>query len=134
MPREFPRSRRIEEQIQRILGDALRTDMRDPRFDGVTVTAVKVSRDLGVAWIYYALLDPDARPEDAGTALQKGAGFLRHKLAGELQIRRVPELRFEYDDSGRIGRELEQLIDAAVERDRGSDDEPAADDDAHEPL
>ena len=49
MPREYPRSRRIEEQIQRLLSDFLRTQVRDPRVAGVVLTAVRVSRDLGVA-------------------------------------------------------------------------------------
>ena len=53
MAREFPRSRRVEEQIQRILSDVVRAEVRDPRLDGVIVSSVKVSRDLSVAWIYY---------------------------------------------------------------------------------
>ena len=48
----------------------------------------------------------------------KAGGFLRTRLAKELTIRRVPELRFEYDDSGIRGAELEGLIDSAVAKDR----------------
>ncbi len=56
MPREFPRSRRIEDQVQRILSDVLRVSARDPRLRGVIITAVNVSRDLSVAKVYFTSL------------------------------------------------------------------------------
>jgi len=52
MPRDFPRSRRIEDQILRILNEVVRVHVRDPRLSDAMITAVKVSRDLGVAWVY----------------------------------------------------------------------------------
>ena len=49
MPRDFPRSRRIEDQIQRILSDVVRKEVRDPRLATSIITAVRVSKDLSVA-------------------------------------------------------------------------------------
>ena len=49
MAREFARSRRVEEQIQRLLSDLIRSQLRDPRVAGVVITEVRASRDLGVA-------------------------------------------------------------------------------------
>jgi ribosome-binding factor A len=117
MAREFPRSRRVEEQIQRVLSDVVRAEVRDPRLNGVIISTVKVSRDLSVAWIYYSILDPAGSLEEMRAAFKSASGFLRGRLASELSVRRVPELRFEYDDTAQQGTALEQLIDAAVSGD-----------------
>ena len=69
MPREFPRSRRMEEAIQRILSQALSGKARDPRLEGVIITDVTVSRDLSVAKVYYAVLSGEPANPDLATAL-----------------------------------------------------------------
>ena len=135
MAREFARSRRVEEQIQRLLSDLMRAQLRDPGVAGVVITEVRASRDLGVAWIHYSLLGTEASPgapalAEAQAGLDRAAGFLRSQLAKELATRTVPELRFRYDEAAQRGRDLEQLIDAAVARDvtgsgsHGSDQNP----------
>ena len=116
--RDFYRSSRLEEQVQRTLSDVLRSETRDPRLLNVIVTDARVTKDLSVAWVYYSLLDKDVSPEDVNEAFVKAGGFLRTRLAKELTVRRVPELRFEYDDSEIRGAELESLIDSAVAKDR----------------
>ena len=126
MPREFPRSRRIEDQIQRILSDVLRVSVRDPRLGGVIITAVKVSRDLSVAKIYFTSLEFDQDPAVLHTAFLSAVGFLRSQLAKQLTVRQVPELRFEHDDSMQRGSAMDRLIDDAVamdQRDGGLDEE-----------
>ncbi len=122
MAREYPRSRRIEEQIQRTLSEAIRSQLRDPRVAGIVLTEVRVTRDLSVARISYGVLGPESgdTPEvRAGVqaGLQSAAGFLRSRLARTLATRTVPELRFSYDEAGARGRALEQLIDTAVDED-----------------
>ena len=124
MPREFPRSRRIEEQIQRVLGDAIRAEARDPRLRGVILTEVRVSRDLSVARVYYSALQQDATAPDPGPALEAARGFLRSVLARELRVRQVPELRFFADETVRRGAALERLIDEAVGRHHPGEADP----------
>lgn len=115
MAREFQRSRRVEERIQRLLSDVIRTQLRDPRVEGVVITHVRVSRDLGVAWIYYSSYEGDGQLNPAlQTGLDRASGFLRSHLARELSTRTVPELRFCHDDLGEKSRDLDRLIDAAV--------------------
>ncbi|MBT8422386.1 MAG: 30S ribosome-binding factor RbfA, partial [Gammaproteobacteria bacterium] len=118
MSRDFPRSRRIEDQIQRVLSDVLRNDLRDPRFEGVFITAVRVTRDLSVAWVYYSILQAEGQPEDLSPAFAKALGFLRSRLAKELTVRRVPELRFELDDTTANAAAMDRLIRDARSRDR----------------
>jgi ribosome-binding factor A len=115
--REFSRSRRVEQQIQRALGELLLLEVKDPRVRGVSITAVDVSRDLGVAQAWFSLLDPEADPANAQAGLDAAAGFLRAQLGRELTLRRTPELRFAHDASIRRGSELSRLIDEARRRD-----------------
>ena len=114
MPRDFPRSRRVEDQIQRILSDVLRTQARDPRLAQAIVTAVKVSRDLSVARVYVTSLDLDRPGDELLESLRRAGGFLRSALAAELTVRQVPELRFQYDDSTRQAERMDALIDRAI--------------------
>jgi ribosome-binding factor A len=127
MPRDFPRSRRVEDQVQRILSEVLRVDVRDPRLHGAIITAVDVSRDLSVAWVYYSSLDGNVESEDLQAALVSATGFLRGQLARQLTVRQVPELRFRHDDSLQRGADMDRLIDEAVARDHR--DSESADDD-----
>ena len=72
MPRDFPRSRRIEDQIQRLLSDLIRTEVRDPRLSSAVITAVRITRDLSVAWVYYTVLQSDGEaPSLNGVAVER---------------------------------------------------------------
>lgn len=117
MPREFPRSRRVEEAIQRILSEALGGRVRDPRLSGVTVTHVSVSRDLSIARVYFALLSGEAPGPEVAAALRAAAGYLRTLVAAELRLRQVPELRFQADEALARARSLEALIEGAIAAD-----------------
>ena len=130
MSRDFPRSRRIEDQIQRLLSDALRSDVRDPRLRNAIITAVRVSRDLSVAWIYYTVLQAEGEPEPLDEAFRSAEGFLRSRLARDLTVRRVPELRFEFDNTDTKARAMDQLIAEAnrTPASRPGNDDSEADD------
>jgi len=114
MPREFSRHQRLGAQMQRSLSELLRFETKDPGLADVSLTAVDLSRDLGVARIYFSLLNPDADPQPALDGLQRAAGFLRSKLGAELEIRHVPELRFVHDESIAHAAEISRLIDDAT--------------------
>ncbi len=127
MPRDFPRSRRIEDQILRILNDVIRVHARDPRLRDAILSAVKVSRDLSVAWVYYTALDPDHNRDELDEAFSSALKFLRTQLAAQLTVRHVPELRFRYDDLGETSRAMDQLINDAVSNDMLKSVEPDED-------
>jgi ribosome-binding factor A len=130
MSRDFPRSRRIEDQIQRLLSDVIRNDVRDPRLSRAIITAVRVSRDLSVAWVYYSVLQTEGETESLDDTFKSAVGFMRSRLAKDLTVRRVPELRFELDETGENARAMDQLIEDAISADKksGSDN----DSDEHE--
>jgi len=119
------RERRLGQEIQRLLPDLLRQELKDPRVTGlVTVTAVEVSGDLAHAKVFATVLgsaDADATLE----GLNRGSGFLRSILAQRLRTRTVPALRFVYDASVERGARLTRLIESAVreERDKGDSED-----------
>jgi ribosome-binding factor A len=110
MPREFARHLRVAAELQRILNDLLQTEVKDPRLKDVRVAEVELSGDLGVARVFYSTLVPDADTGPIEAGLIKAAPFIRRRMGREAKLRRVPELRFEHDDSVRRGFELTELI------------------------
>lgn len=110
MPKDFPRSRRIGEQVLRVLSSMIRKDLSDPRLQDVSLTDVEISRDLRHAKVFFSTLRPDTDPGPVGEALNHAAGRMRHHLGTELRTRSTPELRFLYDEALQRGIELTSLI------------------------
>ncbi len=114
MPKDYPRSIRIAEQIQRELADVIRTELKDPRVGMITITEVQVSPDHAYAKIFFTVLGDAARVEATLGGLRSAAGFLRSQLAHRIKLRSVPHLQFAYDKSVEHGATLSRLIDEAV--------------------
>jgi ribosome-binding factor A len=127
MPREFPRARRIEEQLKRLLSELVRREVKDPRVGLITITAVSVTRDLTHAKVYFTPFAGMGDPEVALEALQHAAGYLRIQVRNQMRLRTAPELVFQLDDSLERGARLSTLIHDAVESDRSRHVEPDPD-------
>lgn len=110
------RSRRVAEQIRQELAAILLREMKDPRVQGVSFTAVEVTSDLEHAKVWFTVYSSDH--EMARQGLLKAAGFLRSELAQRMKMRTVPKLNFQYDESVERGSRLSKLIDDAVAEDR----------------
>ena len=123
MPKEFPRTRRIGEQIQRELALLIREDIKDPRIGMVSVTSVIVTRDLSYAKVYVSVLGNTEQADASISVLGNAAGFLRHKLGKIMHIRVIPELRFYHDRSLEEGARMGALINAAIASDKGNVDD-----------
>ena len=120
MAKEYSRTQRVADYLQRELAELIQHEVRDPRIGMVSITGVEVSRDLGHARVYYTALECDSSEEAAEStaALNRAAGFLRSELARDSRMRSVPQLKFYFDSSVGRGRELEELIRRAAESDR----------------
>jgi len=118
MPKDFSRTRRVGEQIQRELAVLIQQEIKDPRLGMVTVSAVDVSRDLSVAKVFVTVLDEEHDMKQTLDVLERAAGFLRHCLGKSMSLRCVPTLKFIYDASVSHGNRLSSLIDDAMSSDR----------------
>ena len=120
MAKEYARTQRVADYLQRELAALIQHQVRDPRVGMVSITGVDVSRDLGHARIYYTELGVDSSEDakESTEALNKAAGFLRSQLSRDSSMRSVPQLRFYFDSSVGRGRDLEDLIQRATRADR----------------
>lgn len=110
-----PREKRVAERIRADLSELIvRGAIRDPAVEGVIVSDVQVTNDLGVARVFVRLLEgePDAaRQKKLLDALARASGFLRRELAATLAVRRVPELRFAWDSGADKAARLESIFE-----------------------
>jgi ribosome-binding factor A len=117
MPRDFSRTQRVADQLQRELAGLLRTEVKDPRIGLVTLTGVEVSPDYAHAKVFFTSLDTEhLKAIEAG--LKRAAGFLRHELGQRVRLHTIPELHFVYDASVERGVRLSRLIDEALDADQ----------------
>ena len=122
MPKEYSRSKRVGDQIQRELALLIQREIKDPRIGMVTVTGVEVSKEYEKAKVYITTLGESQDTRETVDALNQAAGFLRSQLGSRLTIRRIPQLVFEHDTSIEQGRYLSDLIGKAVKADRHDED------------
>lgn len=126
MAKEFSRTQRIGDQIQRELALLIQREIKDPRLGLVTITAVEVSRDLSHAKVFITVMGKDDDQDsvrDNLRILNDASGFLRMQLGKAMKLRTVPQLHFNYDASVRRGVELTSLIERAVAEDRKHSDD-----------
>ena len=110
MHSNFKRTDRIAEMMQRKLAQIIQQELKDPRLPGfVTISAVKVTKDLGHAKIYFTVFNGD--PVETEATLSAASGYLRSLLAKTITLRTVPQLHFIHDKSIEYGSRLSRLID-----------------------
>jgi ribosome-binding factor A len=105
------RMRRVNETIREILGDAIATELKDPRIGFVTVTEVDTSPDLRSARVYVSVLGDEHERERSLKGLQSSHGVLQGKIAGAIRLKRTPTLTFLYDESVDRGARISRLLD-----------------------
>src|SRR4029077_6781168 len=104
------RMRRVNESIKEILGDAITTELKDPRIGFVTVTDVDTTPDLRAARVYVRVLGSDEERESSLEGLRSSHGFLQGKIASAMRMKRTPTLTFEYDESAERGDRISRLL------------------------
>jgi ribosome-binding factor A len=103
------RVERLNEQLRREISDIIRRAVRDPRIGTPTITRVEVTPDLWMARVFVRALGTAEERAAALEGLDGAAAFIRHELRG-LRVRRVPELRFEIDQTLEHASRIEQLL------------------------
>ena len=105
---------RLNEQLKRELAELIRTQVRDPRVGLVTVTGVETTKDLGLAKVHVRTVGDSAERGSTLEGLSAAAPFLRTALGRILEIRRVPELRFQEDRSLEHAQRIEQVLSEVI--------------------
>jgi ribosome-binding factor A len=102
---------RVGDQIRQELSELLsRGEVHDPGIGFITLTRVQVTPDLQLARVYYTTMGDEKGRKETARALQRATPFFRRHVGGRLQLRRVPELEFRFDESVEHQDRIEQII------------------------
>ncbi len=90
---------KVEDFLKKEISKIISSEVRDPRYKFLNIVDVKCSNDLGVATVFYTIIDGDISKSPDFKSLEKFASMVRSKLSEFMRIRRVPKLIFKYDKS-----------------------------------
>ena len=135
MAKEFSRSQRVSQEMQKEIALILQREIKDPRVGMATVSGIELSRDLAYDKVFVTFLnvltdnaDPDT-VKNGIKALQDASGYIRTLLGKAMRLRIVPELTFAYDNSLIEGMRMSNLVTNVIKNDverqvnPGSDEE-----------
>ncbi|MEZ8143748.1 ribosome-binding factor A [Enterovibrio norvegicus FF-33] len=118
MAKEFSRTQRVSQQVQKEVALILQREIKDPRISMVTVSGVDVSRDLAYAKIHVTFLTTGDQTAEAGLeALNEQAWYVRTLLGKAIRLRITPEVIFVFDQSLTEGMRISNLVTSAVKSD-----------------
>lgn len=119
MSKDFSRTQRVAQQLQKELAMILQREIRDSRLGMVTISEVKVSRDLSYAKVYVTFLCVgEQTPESCLQALREHEVPVRMMLGKRIRLRLTPEIRFMYDDTLVEGMRMSNLVSEVVNQDK----------------
>lgn len=108
---------RISEEVKREMSSIIQNDLKDPRLPTMlSITAVKVTKDLKFAKVYVSILASDEEKKNALLALKSASGFIRREISRRVQLRNTPQLQFILDDSIEKGAYISNLINKTMEQ------------------
>lgn len=101
---------RLEEKFKIEISNILEREIRDKYINFVTINEVKITNDLSFAKVYVTVLE-DSKKETTLKALNKASKFIEKNLCNKIEIRKMPEITFVYDESIEYGNKIEEIID-----------------------
>lgn len=104
------RMTRIADRIRQELAQLIITRANDPRLAGVTVTDVKVDRELAYADVFVSAVEGSQRAAEVIRVLTHAAGYFRSELAARVDLRVFPRLRFHWDPTPERAEHIEKLL------------------------
>ncbi|MGB0495504.1 MAG: 30S ribosome-binding factor RbfA [Kangiellaceae bacterium] len=123
MAREFKRTDRVAEQLQRELAQIIQQEIKDPRLGMVTVCKVHLSRDLHYATVYVTFLGIEETKKATAKGveiLNEASSYIRSSIGKRMRMRAIPHVKFLFDESISRGRDLSSLINKAREKDEST--------------
>ncbi|BDU36180.1 30S ribosome-binding factor RbfA [Vibrio nigripulchritudo] len=119
MSKEFSRTQRVSQQLQKELALILQREVRDSRIGMVTISDVEVSRDLAYAKVFVTFLCVgEQTPESSLAALKEHEVQVRMMLGKRIRLRLTPEVRFTYDNTLVEGMRMSNLVSEVVSKDK----------------
>ena len=126
------RLQRISDRIRNELAEMLVKEVQDPRLSGISVTDVKVDRELAYADIYVSAVEGQERTREVMEGLHSASGFLRRELAVRVDLRVFPRLRFHWDPTPERADHIERILATLRTDEQPGDGEQPAGSEAEE--
>ncbi len=107
------RPEKIADLLKREVSILLNQEVKDPRLKNINITAVKVTDDIGIAYVFYTIIGKSIKKDESkidNEILSKFSGMLRSKLAKIIKIRRIPKIIFKFDESIEYSENIEKLL------------------------
>ena len=104
------RTERLGHEIRVILAELMVRQVKDPRIGFATVTRVELTADLHHARVYVSVLGSPDEQEKTLEGLISAAGYLRHEIGHQLDLRRAPDLSFILDHGAEAGERIETIL------------------------
>ena len=120
------RAQRIADRIREELSEMLIQEISDPRLSGVSITDVRVDRELAFASIFVSALEGSERSKEILEGLEHAQGYLRRELARRIDLRTFPRLRFQWDTLVERAERIERLIASLHQEANNLANNPAA--------
>lgn len=112
MRKNSVKNTRINGEVQKVLAEIIRGELKDPRINPMTtVMAVEVAPDLKSCKAFISVLGDVQSQEDTLKGLNSAMGFIRTQLAKKINLRNTPEIKFIMDQSVEYGINMSKLID-----------------------
>ncbi len=101
---------RISDRIREELSELIVMRVNDPRLSGISITGVKVDRELAYAEVFVSAIEGQERKKDVLSGLEHASGFLRRSLAQTIELRVFPRLRFHWDPTPERADRIERVL------------------------
>ena len=112
MRKNSVKNTRINGEVQKVLAEIIRGEIKDPRIQPFTsVIAVEVSPDLKTCKAWISVLGDEQAITDTLAGLKSASGYIRNKLAKTINLRNTPEITFIMDQSIAYGVNMSKKID-----------------------
>ena len=119
MAKEYSRTSRVSQQVQKELARILQQEVKDPRIGMVTISGVDITRDLAYAKVFVTFLTiGEQTNEESLEGLNAASGYIRRLLGKAMRLRIVPEVRFCFDETLTEGLRISELVSGAVKVDK----------------
>ena len=107
---DYKRADRVGDLILQELSYVLQRKVKDPRLESITLTRVQVTADLRYARVFYSVLATEEVKVAVAAGLERARGYVKLELGRRMQLRRMPEIAFCYDDSLEYGSRIHRLL------------------------
>ena len=115
MRKNSVKNTRIKSEVQKVLAETIRGEIKDPRIAPLTsVVAVEVSPDLKTCKAWISVLGDEAAQKETMAGLRSASGFIKSRLAKEINLRITPEVQFIMDQSIAYGVNMSHKIDEVM--------------------